>query len=425
LVCGGTGFAQPIRQETSQRQSTADKQKSTDKYRLSRERYEMAVDYSRAGYRLYFISAAWGIFALILLLRLRIVARLRDFAEKKSGKRVGQALVFVPSTLLVLAVLHLPISLYWHALSLRYEQSVQGWGSWLWDWAKGELLGMGLGVGVAWLLMSVIRWRPNRWWWYAWLGAIPLSLFLLFVSPWFLDPLFNKFRPLNDNHPQLVESIGQLTERAGVPIPAERMFLMEASKKTKEINAYVTGFGASKRVVVWDTTIEKTTPDELLVIVGHELGHYVLGHVVKGFAFFVGVLLLGLFIAYRALGWVLGQWGQNWEIRGQDDWAALVVLLLILHVLEFVGTPLANGFSRLEEHAADVYGLEVVHGIVANSQEAGAEAFQVLGELDLADPNPSRFIALWLYSHPPLGERLKFAHDYDPWSKGEAAKYVK
>jgi STE24 endopeptidase len=98
---------------------------------------------------------------------------------------------------------------------------------------------------------------------------------------------------------------------------------------------------------------------------------------------------------------------------------------LIGNVLGFLGEPIGNGVSRTLEHAADVYGLEVTHGIVPNSNEAAAHAYQVMGELDLADPNPPRFITIWLYSHPPLADRLEFAHSYDPWSKGQAPKYVR
>ena len=308
---------------------------------------------------------------------------------------------------------------------MRYEQSIQNWDSWFWDWTKGQSISLGLGYIVALLLVSIIRWKPRTWWLYFWYAIVPLALFLFFISPWFLDPMFNRFAPLKATHPQLVEAIGKLTERAGVPIPPERMFLMEASAKTNQINAYVTGVGASKRVVVWDTTIEKTQPDEALFLVGHELGHYVLGHVWKGFLFFTAGLLVGLYVAYRALDWMLAHWGKAWGVREQPDWAALAVLLLIFHILDFVGTPIGNGFSRIEEHAADVYGLEVTHGILANSQEVAAQSFQKLGEIDLADPHPSKFIRFWLYSHPPLGERLEFAHRYDPWAKGQAPKYVK
>lgn len=397
----------------------------TSTYQLPPERYQKAVSLARKEYTLYFVAAAWGILVLLALLQTGVAARLRDVAESASAKRSIQALIFVPALMILLAVLHLPISIYGHRLSLQYQLSIQGWGSWLWDWTKGELLSLGLGYIAALLLVSVIRRKPRTWWLYFWYAMVPLSLFLFFISPWFLDPMFNRFTPLGDKHPELVEAIGKLTQRAGVPIPAERMFLMEASAKTNTINAYVTGVGASKRVVVWDTTIQKTNPDEVLAVVGHELGHYVLGHTWKGFLFFTGGLLVGLYVAYRALQWVLARWGKAWGVRGQEDWAALAVLLLIFHVLEFVGTPLGNGFSRMQEHAADVYGLEVTHGILPNSQEVAAQSFQKLGDIDLADPNPSKFITFWLYSHPPLGERLEFAHNYDPWSKGESPKYVK
>jgi len=398
---------------------------STETYQLPPERYQKAVSLALKEYALYFVAVAWSVIVLLALLQTGMVAGLRDIGESESPKRRIQALIFVPGLMLLLAVLHLPISIYAHRLSLQYQQSVQGWASWFWDWTKGELLSLGLGYIVALLLVSVIRWKPQNWWLYFWYAMVPLSLFLFFISPWFLDPMFNRFTPLEYKHPELVEAIGKLTQRAGVPIPPDRMFLMEASAKTNEINAYVTGVGASKRVVVWDTTVQKTNPDEVLAVVGHELGHYVLGHTWKGFLFFTGGMLVGLYVAYRALQWVLARWGKAWGVRGQEDWAALAVLLLIFHVLEFVGTPIGNGFSRMQEHAADVYGLEVTHGILPHSQEVAAQSFQKMGDIDLADPNPSKFITFWLYSHPPLGERLAFAHNYDPWSKGESGKYVK
>jgi len=257
------------------------------------------------------------------------------------------------------------------------------------------------------------------------MASLLLLLFLFFISPWFIDPLFNHFEPLANQHPQLVASIENLTQHAGVPIPADRIFLMRASEKTNAINAYVTGFGASKRVVMWDTTIAKTTSEEALFVVGHELGHYVLGHVTTGFAFFAVALLLASYIMFRALHWSLERWGAQWRIYSSEDWASLVVILLIFQILTFISSPVANGFSRMQEHAADVYGLEIIHGLVPNSEEVAAHGFQVLGELDLSDPNPPTFITFWLYSHPPLAERLVFAHTYDPWSKGESPKYVK
>jgi Zn-dependent protease with chaperone function len=374
---------------------------------------------------LYFISYFLSVLVLLLILRLGIAAKFRDIAETISGKKWIQCLVFVPLLILLTDLFELPVRIYWHALSLRYQQSIQHWGSWIVDWSKEEALSVGLAVLLVLVLSFAMRKSPRRWWFYFWLAALPILLFFFFISPWFIDPLFNHFEPLAKEHPQLVTCIESLTQRAGVPIPRDRMFLMKASEKTNQINAYVTGIGASKRVVIWDTTIQKTSTDEALFILGHELGHYVLGHVAIGFVFFAVSLLLALYVMFRALHWSLHRWGREWKIRGPEDLAAIAVLLLWLEILSFISSPIANGFSRMQEHAADIYGLEVIHGIVPNSEEVAAHGFQVMGELDLSDPNPPAFITLWLYSHPPLAERLVFAHAYDPWSKGESPKYVK
>jgi Zn-dependent protease with chaperone function len=333
--------------------------------------------------------------------------------------------VYVPVLVLTLDVLDLPLRLYGHSLSLRYEQSVQRWGSWMWDWTKGELLGTAFAVILALILYAVMRRSPRRWWLYFWFASLPIIFVIVFISPWFIDPLFNKFEPLEAKHPELVTEIEKVVQRAGLEIPRERMFLMQASEKTNRVNAYVTGFGASKRVVVWDTTIQKTTVPETLFLFGHEAGHYKLGHIRNGFLFFAALLFVALYAGFRGMHSALDRWAKDWKIYGPEDWASFALFLLLLRVVTFAASPAINGFSRMQEHAADVYGLEVIHGIVPDSQEVAAHAFQVMGEVDLEDPNPPAFITFWLYSHPPLADRLVFAHTYDPWSRGEPPRYVK
>jgi STE24 endopeptidase len=394
-------------------------------YVLSSDRYEKAVTYSRAAYTMYFVSVGLNILALVILLRLGIAAKFRDWAESVSDKRWIQAMIFVPLLVLTVHVVALPLRLYGHLLSLRYEMSVERWGAWLLDWTKEQLLMVGFALIFALMLSAIMRRSPRRWWLYLWFAALPVVLFLVFISPWLVDPLFNKFEPLQAEHADLVAAIENLTRHAGVPIPAERMFLMRASEKTNEVDAYVTGLGASKRVVIWDTTIQKATADQTLFIVGHELGHYALGHIWKGFLFAAALMLFGFYALFRALHWTLGRWSGICRIYGPEDWASFAVLLLLVEMGMFLAAPVANAFSRSEEHAADVYGLEVTHGIIPDSSEVAAQSFQVLGEVDLADPNPPEFITFWLYSHPPLSERLVFAHHYDPWAKGGAPKYVK
>ncbi|HWZ99770.1 MAG TPA: M48 family metallopeptidase [Candidatus Dormibacteraeota bacterium] len=397
----------------------------TEQYTLSHERYEKAVAYSRAGYTLYFIWIALGIAIVWLFLRLGIATKMRDFAEQLTENRFLQGIIFIPILLLAAELFELPVLLYWHSLSLRYQQSVQGWGSWMWDWAKEESLLVGGALVLGSILFWLIRRSPRQWWLQFWACALLIIFFIFFISPWFIHPLFYKYEPLDATNPELVTAIEKITQRAGLSIPRDHMFLMRASAKTNQINAYVTGIGASKRVVVWDNTINKSTLNETLFIFGHEAGHYVLGHVRNGFLFFAATFLIAMYACFWAMHFLLGKRGATWKIYGPQDLACLAVLLLIFKTFAFVGTPIESAFSRMEEHHADIFGLEVIHGIVPNSGDVAAHAFQVLGQEDLSDPNPPPFITFWLYSHPPLAERLVFAHTYDPWSKGQSPRYVK
>ena len=164
---------------------------------------------------------------------------------------------------------------------------MQQWGSWFGDWGKGLLLGFLFASILGWILYAVLRRSPRRWWFYFWLAMIPILVFVLFITPVWIEPLFNKFEPLTDHHADLVTQIERVVHRGGMDIPPERMFEMKASEKTTELNAYVTGFGQTKRVVVWDTTMEHMTTPQTLFVFGHEMGHYVLGHIPKELAIFL------------------------------------------------------------------------------------------------------------------------------------------
>ena len=400
-------------------------QKEVKGYTLPPEKYAKAVAFSRAGYRLYFIGFFYNVILLLLVLRWRLGPRFRDWAERASRFRFVQAVIFAPLLFLSLAVAGLPISMYRHELSRKYDLSVQGWGSWIGDQAKSELVALVVGSIVVWILYGVIRRSARRWWFYFWLAMLPIIFVLVFLSPLVIDPLFNKFEPLEKTQPALVAALERVVQRAGMNIPPERMFLMKASAKTKAINAYVTGVGASKRVVVWDTTIADMTTPETVFVFGHEMGHYVLGHVWKGMIFFAAALFVFLYLGYRFLSVLLNRRGAGWSIRGPDDWASLPALMLLISVFTFLAAPAMNSYVRHYEHEADIYGLEVTHGLTPDSSEVAAQSFQILGEVDLADPNPSKLIEIWLYSHPPVSERVAFARSYDPWGKGESPQFVK
>jgi STE24 endopeptidase len=425
----GAAAQSPAGQQQSPPPATSpeqpEKAPQVQSYALTPEKYEKAVAFSRAHYRLYFIQFVYGVIVLLLVLRWKLAPKFRDWAEKTSSLRFLQAVIFVPLLLMTTDVLGLPTDIYSHWLSLKYDISIQSWPSWFWDWTKGELISFAVGLLLIYILYGVIRRSPRRWWLYFWMVTVPFVVLGIFITPLIIDPLFNKFEPLDKTQPQLVQSLENVVHRAGMNIPPERMFLMKASEKTKALNAYVTGFGASKRVVVWDTTIAKMSTPETVFVFGHEMGHYVLNHVYKGIALTAVILFVLFYLSYRGIGKLLARYGPGWGIRDINDWASLPALLLLLSIAGFFVSPIANSITRHVEHEADIYGLEVTHGLTPDSSQVAAHAFQILGEVDLGDPNPGEFIKIWLYNHPPVAERVRFALDYDPWSKGEAPQFVK
>ncbi|MGA8153203.1 MAG: M48 family metallopeptidase [Terriglobales bacterium] len=394
-------------------------------YTLPPEQYKKAHALSSVRFRLALLGFVYGLVVLWLILRWKLGARYRDWAERRSRRYFLQSLVFSPLLLLTMALLTLPLDIYGEVVEKNYGISIQSWGSWSWDWVKAQLIALVVGTILIWLLYFAIRRSPKRWWFYFWLLAMPLGVFLLFIGPWVIDPMFHKFEPLQQKDPALTASLEKLVQRAGQNIPPERMFWMGAGEKTIDLNAYVTGIGASKRIVVWDTTIAKMTTPQIVFVAGHEMGHYVLLHIPKGLVFFAALSLLFFYLGYRAIGWVLRRWGAGWGIRSLEDWASLPALLLLLSVFSFVSNPVVSAFSRYFEHQADQYGLEVTHGLTPDFGQVAAQAFQILGEVGLSDPDPNPLDVLLYYSHPTIAERVQFSLTYNPWASGGQGEFVK
>ena len=336
--------------------------------------YTLPPDKLRQAEGLYNLEIKLGIFGLIYswavllaLLYWGIAARYRNWAERLPRRWI-QALIFVSLLIITLRLAALPLRIYGHHISLQYGLSVQHWGSWFGDWGKGLAITIAIYVPALWGLKILIQRSPRRWWFYYWLACIPVIVFFFFITPIIIDPLFNKFELLETKNPKLVDEIEKVTQRGGLEIPRTRMFEMKASEKVTTLNAYVTGFGGSKRVVVWDTTIQKLTTPETLFVFGHEMGHYVLHHIIYGLiGVCIGLLVL-LYIIYRMSPGILRRFGGRWQIRALHDWTAMPMILLLVAILGFIGEPLGNGVSRYMEHQADIYGLEVTHGINTDSQ---------------------------------------------------------
>jgi STE24 endopeptidase len=412
-------FTQPAPAQTQPQQPA----NNTQTYTLPPALLAKAITLTRLRTILAFGGTAWTLLVLLLILAWRWPAALRNWAERITPHRSLQGLIFLPIAIVFLSVVSLPLDIYGQHIERAYGLSVQSWPSWSLDQIKALGLSVVVMTPLLFLLFWVIRVAPRKWWLWFWLCTIPVIVFAVFISPIWIDPIFNHFSPLQKSDPALTLQLEQLAHHAGLNIPPSRMFLMKASEKVTGLNAYVTGIGVTTRIVVWDNTIHKLPPNQILFVVGHEMGHYVLHHIYKGLAFTLAVLLVLLWLAYLAVNALIRRFGPRWQIRAPGDFAALAVLLLVFTCINFLFSPIANAFSRWEEHQADVFGQEAIHRLVPDPQSTAVKAFVALGENYLEAPNPNPFVEFWLYSHPSISQRANFAAHYDPWLPGHHPKY--
>jgi STE24 endopeptidase len=391
---------------------------------LPPDKLAQAIALSHWRNALYFGGTAWVLVALWVLVRLRTGDTIRHFAERVSARPWIQGFIVIPLWGVLYSAVTLPVAILGHHVSVQFGLSIERWGPWSIDWLKstGILLAFGLlAIGV---LYGILRRTPHRWWIWFWAITIPLEVVVAFAAPLVLDPLFNHFTPLAKTHPALVDQLERVAARGGLDIPRDRILLMDASTRVTGANAYVTGLGASKRIVVWDTTLRIETPSEILFTYGHEQGHYVLHHVAQGIAWSALVIFVFYWFAFRLMRWLVRRYGRTLRIAAVESWSSLGLFLLVACALNFLAQPIANTISRHIEHQADIYGQEVIHGLVPDPQATVVSSFCSDALVWLDNPNPNPFVEFWTYSHPSTEQRAEFAAHYDPWRPGWHPKYV-
>jgi STE24 endopeptidase len=386
-------------------------------YTLAPEKLAKAIALSRIRDILEITGAIWGPVFLWILLATHSWSGIEAWAKRVASRRWIQGVVFFFAFFILTTLASLPFDWYGEHASRSYGISVQGWGSWFGDQAKALGLTLVIGTLVLLLFNWIVRRWPRRYWFGVWLATLPILVLTLFVEP-LLEPIFDKFEPLTQSYPQLVQELEQVVARTGTNIPPSRMYLMKASLKTNALNAYVSGVGATKRIVVWDTTAGRIPDDEVLFVFGHESGHYVLHHIPKMLAGYAIALFFVYWACAACASWLVRRYGARWHIEDLSSRAGFVVLLFVISIAAFLLQPASNAFSRHFEHQADVYGQEAIHGIVADPQKTAVSAFNHLGEAALEDPHPNPFIEFWLYSHPSVQARANFAAHYNPWANG-------
>jgi Zn-dependent protease with chaperone function len=376
---------------------------------------EKAVRYYRSGVVLWVVDTALGMLIPALFLFTGFSARIRNWAQSLGRKWFFIIAIYIVIFTILNFLIYLPISYYEEFVRQHaYDLSNQTFEKWFTDSLKGLMIGLIIGVLFLWVPYLLLKKSPKRWWLYTGLLSIPFFSLVILIAPVWIDPLFNKFGPMNDK--ALEHKILALADKAG--IEGGRVYEVNKSVDTKTVNAYVTGFGGTKRIVLWDTILAKLNQRQLLVVMGHEMGHYVLGHVIKAILFFSFITIVLLYAAYRTAGGLIQKYQNRFGFNELSDVASLPLILLLISIFTFIITPALFAFTRHQEHEADRFGLEIT-----KDNYAAATAFVRLQEENLSNPRPGLIMKLWRSTHPPLGERIDFCNQYRPWETGQPLKY--
>jgi STE24 endopeptidase len=375
----------------------------------------LALQYYRSGNVLWGIGTVLSLAIPAVLLFSGISARLRSLAFRMARRWLASVMLYAVLFTLTTALVSFPLAFYQgYVRQHAYGLSNQSLEKWLTDWVLGVgLSAAGLAL-VAWIPYLLLSRAPRRWWLYSGLATAPIASFILLISPVWIDPLFNDFGPMKDK--ALEQRILQLAARAG--IPDSRVYEVAKSVDTKTVNAYVTGLGGTKRIVLWDTLLEKLSPDQIQFVMAHEMGHFVLRHVLTLILVATALATLSFWVIDRVGTWMVSRFASHFRFDRLSDPASLPLLFLLGTLVSLVTTPLLLALNRRQEHEADRFALELTRDNLA-----GAMAFVRLQQENLAIPRPGRLYMLWRGSHPSLGDRVDFANQYRPWETGQPLRY--
>ena len=375
----------------------------------------MALRYYWTGNWLWAFDQVWEIAIPLFVLFTGVAARIRDLAVRIGRKSFFAVGIFVVLYLAIVFVFELPLLYYLGFVRQHaYGLSRQTFSRWFGNELKWLLVSATGGILFAWIPLRLIELRPKFWWLDLTLLSVPYLFFVLLITPIVIDPMFNEQSPLKDR--ALATKIQELARRAG--IGCVRIFVVEKSVDSKAVNAKVTGFLGTKQIVLWDTLLDDLDEKQVLVVVGHEMGHYVLGHLTRSIFLSTIITLLGLLWVDRAGSWMIARLGDRFLIDRLSDIAAIPLLILLIKGSMLVLGPAANAYSRLQEREADCFALELTQ-----TNRSATLAFAEMQRENLINPRPNWFYQFWRATHPSIGERIDFCNSYHPWDEGRPMRF--
>jgi STE24 endopeptidase len=366
--------------------------------------------YFEGGYWLMLWDFLIGLAIAWLFLGTRLSTGIRDWAERTTRFKSLQTALYAIAYILITSVVLLPWNAYeGYFREHQYDMSNQTMGDWLLDQAKGLAIGLILGTLALVAIYAVLRKAPRTWWLWGALVAIAFAMFAVAIAPVYLEPVFNKFKPLPDS--PLKQQILSMARANG--IPASDVYEFDASKQTKRMSAHVSGLLGTTQISMNDNLMQRGSPEEIKGVLGHEMGHYVMHHVYKGITFIGIIIVVGFAFLSWAFDKLQARSGARWGIRDIGDVAGLPLLLFLLSAYLFVLTPVNNTLTRTMEAEADNYGINV-----SRQPDGFAQAAMHLSEY--RKMQPGRLEEIVFYDHPSGWNRIhrvmvwKIEHLDDP-----------
>lgn len=374
---------------------------------------ERAIRYSRTREWLVLAGTIWSVGTSIFALATGLSAALRDRVSRLAPRRLGPIAPFTAIAIVLSSLASLPLSYYGgFVVEHRYGLSNQTRRSWLMDQLKGLGVALALAPALAQGAFWIIARYPKRWWAILSALTIPFSVLLTNLAPVLLLPIFNKFEPLRDR--ALARRLEDLAAGQGVRV--SDVLQMDMSRQTKKANAFFTGVGNTKRIVLGDTMLDEFSADEIEVVLAHELGHQVHRDLWKLIGLGSLVSLINFYAVYRLSGPAIERFGHRWRLdqeKGMSDAAALPLFGLLAGGVSLALSPAVNGLiRRYIEHEADHYALDLT-----GKRGAFLSAMKKLGRMNLSDPAPPAIVKHLLYDHPTLAERIAYGESWQQPAK--------
>lgn len=365
---------------------------------ITGEARERSDAYFEGNYKLDAVDAAIGVGLALALLFSGIARRLRDWAASWSSLVFIQTILFTFAFSLITAILTFPMT-YWrdfvreHAFGLS-NQTVSAWAS---EYATGLGIGLVMTSIFAALIFAVVR-RTAQWWAYGALLSIVFMAVTVAAAPVFLAPIFNTYKPMDES--PLKAQILAMARANG--IPADNVYQFDASRQTKRISANVSGLFGTTRISLNDNLLNRTSPEEIRAVMGHEMGHYALNHIYKYLAFMAIVLSVAFFLIGLLHRGLIAVFGPAWGVEGRGDLAGLPALFAAATFVFYLLTPVFNGLTRMQEIEADIYGLNA-----ARDPDGFARVALKLSEYRKLDP--TWWEEALFYTHPSGRARITMA----------------